>query len=155
MSRGKFISLAEHSPELIQEWDFSKNINFTPQTISYGSAREVHWKCAEGHEWVSSPNDRTRGRGCPECAEAKRKITLRKNIVEKRGSLADRNPDLAQEWHPTKNFPLTAKDILPKEYGGSAQRIKDTNGMHRSIVGIVAWDVLFVRAISLLLELMI
>ena len=50
MSRGKFISLAEHNPELIQEWDFSKNINFTPQTISYGSAQEVHWKCAEGHE---------------------------------------------------------------------------------------------------------
>lgn len=100
-------------PSLMEEWDWDKNnaAGYDPSKITYGSAKKVFWKCNKGHTWEDTPNHRSRGRGCPECAEAKRKITLRKNIVEKRGSLADRNPDLAQEWHPTKNFPLTAKDI--------------------------------------------
>ena len=51
MSRnGKFISLAEHNPELIAEWHPTKNIDITPQEISYGSAKKVWWKCNKGGE---------------------------------------------------------------------------------------------------------
>ena len=34
------ISLAEHNPELIDEWDYEKNseLELTPYTVSYGSA---------------------------------------------------------------------------------------------------------------------
>ena len=107
----KYVSLAEHNPELVEDWDFEKNIDITPESISYGSAKKVHWKCKEGHTWEDTPNHRTRGRGCKICAEATRKITLRKNVVERRGSLAENNPELAREWHPTKNFSLTASDV--------------------------------------------
>ena len=112
MSRNKkFISLAEHNPDILAEWHPTKNIVITPQSVSYGSAVKVWWLCSESHEWEDSPNHRTGGRGCPECAKLQRVITLRKNIVAKRGSLADNNPDLAREWHPTKNGTLTSHDI--------------------------------------------
>ncbi len=112
MSKSKrFISLAEHNPELVSEWHPTKNIGITPEEISYGSARKVWWKCHNEHEWESAPNQRTRGRGCPKCAEINRKNTLRRNLVAKRGSLADINPTLASQWHPTKNVPLTPYDV--------------------------------------------
>ena len=106
-----FISLAEHSPELLAEWHSAKNADIAPQSISYGSAIKVWWICEKGHEWEAAPNHRTQGRGCPECAKIQRTITKRKNIVAKRGSLAENNPDLAREWHPTKNGKLTPYDI--------------------------------------------
>jgi len=31
-------------------------------------------------------------------------------------SLAELNPDLAKEWHPTKNSPLTANDVTYKNH---------------------------------------
>lgn len=112
MSRStKFISLAEHSPELLSEWHPTKNTDIRPQEISYGSAVKVWWKCAFGHEWQASPNGRTRGSGCPECAKLQRMRTKIKNIVINGGSLAVKNPDLAREWHPTKNGALTPHDV--------------------------------------------
>ena len=107
----KFISLAEHNPEILAEWHPTKNTAITPQNISYGSAVKVWWKCSCGHEWEATPNHRTQGRGCPECAKIQRATTKRKNIVSKRGSLADKNPDLAREWHPIKNGALSPHDI--------------------------------------------
>lgn len=99
--------------QLMAEWDFEKNsfLGYEPQTITYGSAIKVWWKCLQGHEWEASPNHRSRGRGCPECAKIQRFITKRRNIVARRGSLSSNNPNLALQWHPTKNAPLTPNDI--------------------------------------------
>ena len=36
---------------------------------------------------------------------------LTRNLIEKRGSLADLRPDLAKRWHPTKNGDLKPSDI--------------------------------------------
>ena len=114
MARGKkFISLAEHSPALLQEWDYDKNIEYDPLKISYGSAQKVAWKClCCGNKWDATINHRTspRSRGCPKCAQIKRNKTKRENLVKKRGSLAQKNPKLAREWHPTKNT-FTPNDI--------------------------------------------
>ncbi len=40
------------------------------RVLSAGQIRKVRWRCALGHEWMSSPNNRTSrpGGGCPECA---------------------------------------------------------------------------------------
>ena len=99
--------------QLMAEWNFAKNniLGYTPQKISYGSAIKVWWVCDKGHEWEASPNHRSRGRGCPECANIQRLITKRRNIVSRRGSLASNNPELARQWHPTNNATLTPSDI--------------------------------------------
>lgn len=38
--------------------------------------------------------------------------SYRKNAIEKYGSLRQNNPELAKEWHPTKNGDLTPDDVL-------------------------------------------
>lgn len=112
MSRSKnFISLAEHNPELIVEWHPTKNGDLTPNDISYGSAKNVWWLGKCGHEWEQNPNHRSRGRGCPTCAQLSRGVSRSKNWIDKYGSLADNNPELAKQWHPTKNAPLTPNDV--------------------------------------------
>lgn len=111
MRSNKFISIAEHNPELISEWHPELNGEQTPYNVSYGSAAKVWWICTEGHIWESSPNHRSRGRGCPQCSHIQRYITKRKNMVAQRGSLLDNNPELAKQWHPTKNGDLKPNDI--------------------------------------------
>jgi hypothetical protein len=61
----------------------------------------AHWKCPKAHPYAMSIGDRTRGRGCRTCpspAKQNRTLTIAR-------------PDLAQELHPTANFPRTADDI--------------------------------------------
>jgi hypothetical protein len=50
--------LSKVNPELCEEWDYEKNGDLTPDKLSYSSNKKVWWKCQNGHEWVSSPNQR-------------------------------------------------------------------------------------------------
>lgn len=94
------ISLAEKCPELIKEWDFSKN-TFDPYKITYGSKKEVTWICKNNHEYKSVIYSRANGHGCPYC-------TRKKVSIE--NSLAYKAPHLANTLHPNKNS-LTAYEI--------------------------------------------
>ncbi len=65
--------LATLCPDLIEEWDFEKNI-IKPVTVKIGSGEEVFWKCKKcGYEWKTKINVRTRGCGCPRCANKVKK----------------------------------------------------------------------------------
>ena len=99
-------SLAEVNPELAKEWHATKNGNLSPADISAGSTQKVWWKCSKGndHEWQAAVGSRNQGRGCSICSG--------KTIV-KSNCLATINPSLAQQWHPTKNKPLTTFHISP------------------------------------------
>ena len=82
------------NPELLKEWDYSKNI-ITPKEIKAGSGTKVWWKCSLGHSWRASPNHRTKGRGCPICAN---KVVLRGY-----NDLTTLKPNIALEWDYEKN----------------------------------------------------
>ncbi len=61
-------------PKLLCEWDKEKNENLKPEQISYGSTREVWWKCSICNKvsWRQSPNSRTQRKillGCKNCKE--------------------------------------------------------------------------------------
>ena len=149
----KYVSEDE---KLMSEWHWEKNnsLGFNPNKITYGSAKKVWWKCANGHEWDASPNHRSRGRSCPYCAKSKRAITLSQNLVARRGSLADNNPELAAQWHPTKNGDLTPDNFTTNstqevwwickkghEWNSSISRRTSGEGCpvcsgHRIVVGI-------------------
>ena len=107
----KFISFADHNPELIPEWHPTKNGNLSPNDVSYGSATKVWWLGKCNHEWKQSLNHRSRGRGCPICARVSRTLSRSKNWIDKYGSLEDNNPGLAKQWHPTLNGDLTPRDV--------------------------------------------
>ena len=88
-------------PELVAEWHPSKNDEI-PEDVPYGAGTKVWWLCSNGHEWQSSPNQRTnRKSGCPECYNLIRSENTRKAMLE--FNLLTEQPALCQEWHPRLN----------------------------------------------------
>lgn len=59
--------MASNYPELLTEWDFSKNLGFGPDEVTPGSNKKVNWICKNGHEWSTAIVKRTRGSGCEKC----------------------------------------------------------------------------------------
>ncbi|MCM3323281.1 zinc-ribbon domain-containing protein [Cytobacillus kochii] len=107
---------ATEHPELLKEWDFNKNESLVPSECMSGSRKKVWWicsKCAQSYQ--SSPSDRIRGRECPNelCRKEKQAENIKKALVKRRGSLLEHNPELAIEWHPSKNGELTPENISP------------------------------------------
>lgn len=89
-------------PELAAEWHQSKNKGLMPEDVLYGAGRKVWWICSEGHEWQSSPNQRTnRKSGCPECYNLIRSENARKATGD--FNLLTEKPELCKEWHPRLN----------------------------------------------------
>ncbi len=99
-------------PESVKQWDFEKNQNLRPEECSTRSKNDVWWKCERGHSWHATIQNRTRKwkSSCPYC------MNLRLGFDN---SLAQVRPDIAKEWHPTKNAPLTPNDVVA---GGSKPR---------------------------------
>lgn len=55
-------------PELMEEWDYIKNKNINPKTVTQYSHIKVYWICKKcKHSWHAKVSDRVRGRGCPKC----------------------------------------------------------------------------------------
>jgi hypothetical protein len=101
-------SILTTHPELMKQWDFSKNIGISPADCVAGSHKIVWWKCsaAEDHEWEASLYNRTRNHtGCPCCCEK----GFGKKVV-KSNCLQATHPSITKEWHPTKNT-LTPMDV--------------------------------------------
>lgn len=105
-------TLAEFRPDLLDEWDYELNTDISPFVLSYGSSVIVNWVCSKcGHKWKTSINHRTsRNSGCPVCARANRGRTKTASSAKK-NNLRLQYPDLAKEWHPTKNGKLTPDDV--------------------------------------------
>lgn len=97
--------LATTYPYLAGQWHPTKNEPLTPRDVVAGTARKVWWQCEKGHEWQSSIASRVSGVGCPVCAG--------KMIVPGENDLAAFFPDIAKEWHPTKNGSLTPEAVSP------------------------------------------
>ena len=96
--------LATTHPELAQEWALERN-KWSPKEITFGSTKKAWWRCEKGHEWQATVASRARGVGCPICAG--------KVIVPEENDLVSRFPDIAAEWHPTRNGTLTPDRCSP------------------------------------------
>lgn len=92
-------------PELVQEWDWERNGSQNPAEFSPRSSSKVWWRCVRGHSWQATICNRTRGYkgGCPYCTNRK---------LGADNSLAQMRPDIAADWHPHKNAPITPDDVL-------------------------------------------
>lgn len=101
-------SIAELYPELIKDWHPTKNGLLTPADCKVGSVYKVWWKCSEcGYEWQASPLKRCgRGHGCLNCSK--------QAPLPGVNDLATLYPEIAKEWHPTKNGDIKPIDIRPK-----------------------------------------
>jgi len=70
--------------------------------LSIGSGMKLWWQCNNGHEWQAYVYARKNG-GCPYCSNLK---------VNDSNSLQTLFPEVAKEWHPTKNNDLTPNDFV-------------------------------------------
>eukprot|EP00128_Syssomonas_multiformis_P003583 Colp12_sorted_trinity150504_noHs@8666 len=100
-------------PAVAAEWHPTKNNDLTAKDVSYASnSIRVWWQCQKGHEWKSIVSNRTlHSSGCPECGRKRKKGGPRGTQ-----SLRSALPDLAQQWHPTKNGTLTPDTISRASY---------------------------------------
>ena len=96
----------------MSEWDWKKNENLDPFTITWKSDKKAWWVCSEcGHSWEAAVKNRSNGRGCPKCARIRQVTAFNQSRIRSNGSLATENPDLAKQWHPTKNGVLAPHDV--------------------------------------------
>jgi hypothetical protein len=105
LSKSKSKYWVDGFPELVGEWDGQRNGDLSPADVSAGSGRRVWWICPLGndHRWRAKPNNRTRGTGCPFCANRRVSIT---------NSLATLFPDIASEWSYESNGTVTPARVV-------------------------------------------
>lgn len=108
-----FNDFATQRPDLLEEWHPIKNKTLLPTQFSEGSRKKVWWQCRANtaHEWEAIIGDRTKkdGTGCPICAG--------QLVVKGLNDLETTDPDIAKEWHPTKNL-----DLLPSMFARSSNK---------------------------------
>ena len=97
-------SLAIKNPELAKEWHPTKNGNLLPSHFLVSSSKTVWWLGKCGHEWQAKICNRNVGKGCPYCNQYS---------VGSDNNLATLYPELAKEWHPTKNGDLLPTQVKP------------------------------------------
>jgi len=95
--------LATINPKLAKEWHSTKNGKLTPHDVTANINKKVWWLCKAGHEWKASVEHRNYGSGCPYCYG--RSLCLD-------NCLASKKPELAKEWHPTKNGSLSPYNVF-------------------------------------------
>ncbi|WP_083308957.1 MULTISPECIES: zinc-ribbon domain-containing protein [unclassified Corynebacterium] len=103
--------LRDALPELAAQWNEFRNGDLGPADVTTGSGRKVWWNGACGHEWAATVASRARGAGCPYCSPVGRK-----RLLVGFNDLATINPDLARQWHPTKNKGTTPEDVTARSH---------------------------------------
>lgn len=116
--------LATTHPNLVEEWDFDKNVETAPTQVSAGSSKTIWWKCKNNHSWKATIGDRVRGNGCPDCSKKKYvKATLvggtlipareisGSRVIEGYNDLKTLYPSLMPEWDYEKNIGVSPSKI--------------------------------------------
>lgn len=99
---GKKHSFADIHPELLIEWSNKNNIS--PYGIVSGYRKEkIIWLCSVcQYEWKDFIKQRLKSKGCPVCSG---------EILSDKNRFSLVYPEIASEWHPTKNGDLTPDDF--------------------------------------------
>ena len=97
--------LATTFPEIVAQWHPTRNGDLRPDQVTAGSGKKVWWRCEQGHQWEAMVYSRiSGGSGCPVCSG--------KKVLAGYNDLATRFPDVAAQWHPTRNGDLTPDQVL-------------------------------------------
>ncbi len=94
-------NLSKTFPQLAKQWHPTLNGDLRPTDVTAGSNKFVWWKCAKAsdHVWSTQVASRVTSKtGCPFCSGRK---------VSTTNCLAKTFPEVAAQWHPTKNGALS------------------------------------------------
>jgi hypothetical protein len=107
-----FNDLESQFPKIAQEWHPTLNLPLLPNQVTAKSTRKVWWLGKCGHEWQAAIGNRVNNH--TECGYCSGNIVLKGfNDFE------TVNPEVAVEWHPTKNGTLTPDKVTP----GSGKKV--------------------------------
>lgn len=96
-------------PEIAKQWS-DKNGNKRPEQFTAGADTMIIWHCEKcGQDWTARLYSRKSRRGCPICSGRK--------IVAGVNDLQTKRPEIAKEWHPTKNG-----TVLPSQVAENANK---------------------------------
>ena len=97
-------SLEKMYPHLAREWHPDNNKK--PSDFRPGSNTKVKWVCENGHQWEAIIASRTlASHDCIYCTN---------QAVSIDNNLETIFPEIASQWHPTRNEDLTPRDIVAK-----------------------------------------
>lgn len=91
-------------PDTVDLWDTAAN-GIGPESVVAGSNKQYAWACSAGpdHRWEAAPVDLRDGGGCPFCANRRVSVTNRLDRL---------HPEIASQWHPSRNAGLTPADVV-------------------------------------------
>ena len=97
--------LASQNPHVAAQWHPTKNGTLKPDQVTQFSNQKVWWLCDKGHAYFTTIAYRTKySSGCPYCSN--------KKVLAGYNDFATTNPELAAQWHPTKNGELTPQSVF-------------------------------------------
>lgn len=96
-------SLSLLYPEVAEQWHPTQNGRLRAEMFAAGSNKILWWKCDKGHAWRASICARTKGSGCPYCAN--KKVLIGYNDLE------TTHPEIAKEWDVLKNGKFSPKEV--------------------------------------------
>lgn len=97
-------SLYDVAPWLEKEF-LEKENGISIKEILPQSNKKYLWRCNVcNHIWPASAATRVKGHGCPACNHL---------VATKNYNLETEFPEIAKQWHPTKNAPVVPSDVLP------------------------------------------
>ncbi len=133
-------SLSDLFPEVAAMWHPTKNGKLNPSQVSTGSVKEIHWVCRKNseHEFTASVNYITKlvkkgskNYGCARCrgrttankrssrllpdveqsSDTTKNLPLKPIEVKPFSVTKVTHPELAAEWHKSKNGQLSLEDV--------------------------------------------
>ncbi|MCP1159273.1 zinc-ribbon domain-containing protein [Bacillus infantis] len=88
-------------PDIAKEWNYEKN-SILPSQVCKRSAKSIWWICENGHEWQEKISARTKN------------LTKCKKCKKLNSNLKLLFPEIAKEWHSSKNGESQPTDFSPK-----------------------------------------
>ena len=99
------MNLLESHPDIAKQWHPTKNGDLKPEQFTKGSGKKIWWLCDKkcnygcNHEWIAVISTQIKGCRCPYCSLPCKKLCIHNSIVYL-------YPQIAAQWHPTKNGDL-------------------------------------------------
>ena len=94
-------------PDLMEEWDYEKNIDIDPSVLMPNSNKKIWWICKQcNFSYQAMINARNKGTGCRRCAG--------QVLIHGENDLKTLFPNIAAEWDFEKNSGKLPEDVFPK-----------------------------------------
>jgi hypothetical protein len=99
-----FNDMVTLNPAFLRQWDYSKNVKLTPDSLTPGTNKEIWWLCKYGHSWKARGAKRSAGQECPTC--------MNRDLKSGFNDLETKAPEIAKTWDFERNGELTPSMVL-------------------------------------------